>query len=1154
MSVNIPQYKRRTVLQGALLASALGFFLKEAPTAAYAIGLPEGEIPTTLEGMEDYLARADAPMYILESKVPDTFSVTEGKIQISDKHGKVGPHSLQWDFESQSELQINTPLHVDVSNLDLQQAYVSVAVPHFSFWIYNETPSEASLRVEFCTDKEINCWFDFNLDFTGWRTCWVRYGFDTQGMPTTSMNRIVMRAPKQAGTIWIDQIITNNAWRGDQAMPDNQVPFVQPQVAQNQNYHWLGLRDYWTFMSDPGFDGSAPTAQEIADIEVIKQRLFEDNRPNKKFDTAALDALENKLAKSAVPKLAEQTPGKPPILASSGPFANGYQTDLWPKEIKDSLMKLVGAVPVKQVMDLALEAARTWDSANRAGDTAAAARAATSYLRVMAYLFDQGWSYGSAQGTVHHLGYQWRSWAVSIFIAQELLKQYGLWELARNTVVWYAGLGRLTLSFDSEVAYSGLIDVLNTLLMGLLIACVIPDEQIDQVGRLRAFRNWLNNACEPSPGLSGGFKPDGTMYHHKGLYMAYGRDALSGAIPVIAIVNGTAFSLDPNRRDILREALIVQARISNTLEYPIAFSGRHPHGKDGLRNAHVELLGLLALRPLDPKVEVDTELAGMFRHLLPPDASTRMKKMDQQFANLGIEPLVPHGYWQYGYGAAAQSRQDQWNVTVRGHNRYTWTAETYEAKNLYGRYLTYGNIEIQALEDEKSVVTHAANGWVHPGWDWRRMPGATTIQIPIEKMAINMDGLIEVMPMPRPAFGGGGVMHEHAALFGMDLEEHPMFNPTHKARISALLVEDRVYALGSNISNNDAKNPTYTTLFQMAPEVMTKPASVQTGDTWIVDPGGNGFAVLEGKLKSETLKQTMPDETGKETGTATFSHGWIDHGKAPSESGYAYAILVQQGVQKTKEFAAAPTLKIEQRDRNAHVFTDTKTTVTAYVVFEPDKELTATSLLQSATRPVLALSRPVEDKITAWSITDPDLHLFEGEDKEQYDAEGHYVGNLLPYSRPWRNNPSPVTSTSVTLRGQWELVSPAAEANASGKENTTADGSAPEVAVKIDGDNTVVTTTTAHARSIEFKLRQIGAAQPTPDPSTPAPTGVSPTSGGSERPSQPGSSLPTTGAAIGAAVLGAGVAGAGGIAALRARHRMLKAEETAPTQGPNADQ
>ncbi|MDO5722619.1 MAG: chondroitinase family polysaccharide lyase [Actinomycetaceae bacterium] len=1149
--MSIPQFKRRSFLQGAVLASAIGFFLQDAPRSAHAIGLPDEEIPSDLAGMEDFLARAEAPMYILETKVPETFSVTDGNMEISDKHGKVGANSLQWDFTSGSELRIDTPLKVDVSEFDLNQAYVSDRVPHFSFWVYNEVAQDDTLRVEFCTDDKVECWFDYHLNFTGWRTGWVRYGFDTQGMPTTTMNQVVIRAPKREGTLWLDQIITNNEWRGDHAMPDDQVPFVQSHVAEIQNYHWLGLRDYRDRLTGPGFDGSNPTAEEISDIEVIRQRLFDDYRQEKDYSVAALDGLEKKLAGFSIPTLAALELGVAPKLTASGPFSNGYQADLWPKEVKKKLLDLVGAVPVRKVMDLCLPLAQTWDSANRAGDTEAAARAAELYLRAITYLFDQGWSYGSAQGTVHHFGYQWRDWTKSMYIAQDLLAQYSLWDLARNTITWYAGTGRLTL--DSNEAYSGLIDVLNTLLLGLLISCVIPEDQADQVGRLRAFGEWINFACEPAPGLTGGFKPDGSMYHHMGFYMAYGRDALDGAVPVIAVVNGTTYGLVTENAEILRTSLMLQGRISNNLEYPIAFAGRHPHGKDGLRPPHVELFGILALRPLDPEVEVDRELAGMFRWMCPADASAKLLAMDKKFADMGIEPVIPHGYWQYGYGAAAQSRQDVWNVTVRGHNRYTWTAEIYAKKNLYGRYQTYGNIEIQACQDENGEVTHAANGWIHPGWDWRRMPGATTIQLPIEQMAVDMTDRIEVMPMPRSPFGGGGALANHAALFGMDLEEHPFFNASHRARISAFLVGNKVHALGSRISNDDADNATYTTLFQMAPEAMTNPGTVEAADNWIVDPGGNGFVVLEGALKSETVEQTMPAETGKESGTATYTHGWIDHGKAPDNSGYAYTILVQGGQQATADYAADPAVAIIQHDETAHVVKDIDSGIASYTLFEADTELDPLSLVRSSTRPALVLTRPQDDGTAAWSITDPDLHLFEGEDEEQYDDAGNYVGDLLPYSRPWRFNPSPVTSTAVTLAGQWELVTEGASDDNDAQPRSRAQGN-EDVSVTIDGETTIVTTTTADARSVEFVLRRVDSSEPSQpqEPEQPAeppvaptdPTGApspapgKPSGSPTESPSGPGGKLPQTGVAIGTAVLGAGLAGAGGYAALRARKQL----------------
>ena len=74
-------------------------------------------------------------------------------------------------------------------------------------------------------------------------------------------------------------------------------------------------------------------------------------------------------------------------------------------------------------------------------------------------------------------------------------------------------------------------------------------------------------------------------------------------------------------------------------------------------------------------------------------------------------------------------------------------------------------------------------------------------------------------------------------------------------------------------------------------------------------------------------------------------------------------------------------------------------------------------------RPSLVMTRASDDGLML-AVTDPDLHLYEGRDPDQYDADGTFVGRVTSYSRPWRRNPSAPSTVRVTLAGIWHLESP----------------------------------------------------------------------------------------------------------------------------------
>jgi hypothetical protein len=182
--------------------------------------------------------------------------------------------------------------------------------------------------------------------------------------------------------------------------------------------------------------------------------------------------------------------------------------------------------------------------------------------------------------------------------------------------------GRLTYDFSDPSHRSGLIDVLNTLLEGLLSSCFFPGTWQERVSRLRAFRSWIDHAHSCTPGLDGGFKPDGTMYHHNGPYALYGRDALSGSVPVVADLVGTTFALGVAGQKVLNAALDTQVLLANTLDYPLSQVGRQQTGTWEIRPL-VNVFGVLGRSRLDGGDGYDEDRASMFRRLQQCGSSWR---------------------------------------------------------------------------------------------------------------------------------------------------------------------------------------------------------------------------------------------------------------------------------------------------------------------------------------------------------------------------------------------------------------------------------------------------------------------------------------------------------------------------------------------------
>lgn len=69
------------------------------------------------------------------------------------------------------------------------------------------------------------------------------------------------------------------------------------------------------------------------------------------------------------------------------------------------------------------------------------------------------------------------------------------------------------------------------------------------------------------------------------------------------------------------------------------------------------------------------------------------------FRKEGIQPAqAPHGFFVYNYGSAGIFRRADWMVTLKGYTTDVWGAEIYAKDNRYGRYQSYGSVQIMEKE------------------------------------------------------------------------------------------------------------------------------------------------------------------------------------------------------------------------------------------------------------------------------------------------------------------------------------------------------------------------------------------------------------------------------------------------------------------------
>lgn len=996
-------------------------------------------------------------IYSFEAGVPDNMTCDgRSRLSISGRRYKDGSSSLQWDFTAEGAcLEISGP----VGYCPFREGTRSQARDSFAVWIYNPRPVDDTLTFEFGRKSvdTVDCRFKFGLQFQGWRTAWVAYERDMEGAPHPEMDRLTIRGPQRSGggTLYIDQMLLCTPIDPRFHTRDAQVPFVNLRADVSANAHWLGLY---------AFEQLERKLQLKRDI--APERTLDHERMSERYERyfyrprtvaeADMAKLEAAFADCGIKRDDGTITGRPVEL----PFF-----DHFPAADKERLKALANGVQLSDCAKLLLQIAVSFRSTERPDWKA---KLQAMFIDLIDHMDDQGWTYGSSQGTVHHFGYSFRHFYPAAFLMRDALRSEGRLERMQRTMYWLSGAGRIHTPLEDV---EGNIDIFNTTLHGIFASLLIMDETPYKVRELEAFRLWLSESLLPARGLRAAYKIDGSAYHHVNHYPAYAVGGFQGVTPVMHFLSGTPYRVTEEAHRTVRKALLAMRLYSNKREWLVSLSARHPTGKWALDIEPFEYMALSGSP--DGTREIDEEAAAAYLRLLEPGEAGESA---ERFAASGIAPEPdPNGHWTMNYAALAIHRRSSWLAGVRGHSRYLWANETYVSANLYGRYITHGHLQIMAKGEP---INNEDSGYSHDGWDWNRWPGTTTVHKPIAQLRSDVRNVdtfsgFEEMLLSDETYAGGLHLEGRNGMFAMKLREHPKYEGTHRARKSYFFFDDRIVCLGTDIENGNGEFRTETTLFQngcadesalvwidgepfagggLRKMELDNPVSIlDNKDNGFYVPTGQTICISNGKQHSKH-QATDADTEGY------FAAAWLDHGTAPQRAGYEYAILVQTDRDSLGSFCDAMQSQdtapyaVLRRDRAAHVVLDRASRTTAYALFEANESVDI-GFVAAVDTPSMLMLREDGDELVLSSV-DPDLRLYSGLDPDQYDEQGNLVEVSL-YSREWVHNDSAPHTMRLTLNGHWSAA-----------------GEAPEgIQVHNVGDGrTVVELTCKDAMPLQWKL------------------------------------------------------------------------------------
>lgn len=950
-----------------------------------------------------------------EEGVPSTFSCSEGgALEVSTNRYKDGQQSLRWWWSQPGEL-------VVADYASLVRSFKAKG-SGLILWIYNPKAVEDNLRVEFhAATGGVPYHFDFHLNFTGWRACWIKY-LDMDGdHASKTITQMVIRTPESlpAGELFLDRMTFSESKLHDQITPDQQIPNNNNHLKRNM-WQWCRLWEWEQYAYDTPLQEA--TSEESATLQTMGKRLTEVIEASMSspqyIKGTILPRAMKKWEAAEIRQLEDGTLVGAPYLSN------------------DECNREKGEFRIDDIESICYAVALDYHLNNNKQDL-------DKFFLAFDHAMQQGFAYGSGMGTNHHYGYNIRKLYDAMWLLREEIKARGKLESYIRTLTYWSALQECRVPFP--YGRDELLDTWHTLLMPKVISAMLQPSEAEQLRELKNLSRWLSGSLDYTPGTLGGIKIDGTTFHHGGLYPNYSTGAFAAIGYYCKITAGTPFQLEERGRRCFKHALMTMDYYTNQRAWGLGVAGRHPLSKIGrIPDADVNAFGYLALQGdlTGSGKQYDPELAGAFLRMKGTDrALYPLFKQDGTVASPN-----PEGFLTLNYGAVGIHRRGNWMVTLKGFNSDVWCSEIYTRDNRYGRYQSYGTVQVIG---SGSPVSAFDSGFTQEGWDWNRPPGATTIHLPFDLLESPLKGTL--MERNTERFSGVGSLEGRNGVLAAQYEERERerFTAGARAMKSVFCFENRLVFLGSGITNNNATYPTETTLYQLA---LTDPyeeieflnerytdfpllREAQNQERVMLSDSKGNYYVVKNASSLVLLKQDQesPDDKTRKMESGRFATAYINHGYAPQNAGYEYALYIQPSGKEINKFYKKDTYEVRQCDAVAHVVYDLESGITGYVCWQEYAD-------EGAVRGIGAESILMErtDATTGeWvmSLTTPDLGITE-----------------KGYTTPQESQP---LVKQITLAGVWQLSAPHERVN-----------------LTSDGQTTRLEVTCQHGQPVEFRLKK----------------------------------------------------------------------------------
>ncbi len=372
---------------------------------------------------------------------------------------------------------------------------------------------------------------------------------------------------------------------------------------------------------------------------------------------------------------------------------------------------------------------------------------------------------------------------------------------------------------------------------------------------MTAAADTIKSVVIPSKPYEEGIQPDYSFHQHgpQPQFGNYGLHFAEDIIKWMFIFNKTDIAFSPEKIDLMRKLMFEgQQKVVYRGKYEILATGRQ---------IFPEYVNGVPYRGPASKYKLYKNLERIFN----------------LFDTQENPSSAPNGYVHFRNSDYSLYRTDGFFSAVRMSSQRVIGAEAGNGENQMGYHLGDGTNLIYRRGDEYHEI--------YPVWNWRKLPGTTTVQDTAKLPVLSWDGY------KNGSHFAGGLKSKQSGMTAFKYRRDSL-----QANKSYFFIDNKVYALGSAIQT-DRKFNVVTTINQC----------YKQGDVLIAKNKGNITSVWHDSIAYVSLgKQRLNVKQGMQSGNWQRVLTWhtdslitkavfdleVDHGIQPNNGTYAYVSII----------------------------------------------------------------------------------------------------------------------------------------------------------------------------------------------------------------------------------------------------------------------